>query len=351
MKLVLAVLTLSSIGSLGPIAQQLHAIPVEAANVDGNGSTWLPGCGDSGAKQVLIAARHLQPLVGRTIVGMAFRRDASWLAALPASDAAVALRIGACASDPDAPAADFATNLPQPIEVFRGLTSMLPMPPITGYQGWVAPHVFEITFTTPFLYSGGPLGIEIDGLSTTPRAYFPMDEVCEELRGNIVDIGVACGPRVAELRNTAAVISTGLTPGGTAQIHLLGSEGNAAFAFFGVSLLPQPVNLTLIGAPGCQWYVDACTALAAPVVASGIPAVDGLASVRLHLPGTPTLLGGQLVVQWLEVGTGSLATSQALALTISAQMPTLCMAQLERLSDGSVHVAPASGPVIGFRWL
>lgn len=147
------------------------------------------------------------------------------------------------------------------------------------------------------------------------------------------------------------VISTGLTPGGTAQIHLLGCGGNAAFAFFGVSLLTPPINLGLIGAPACFWYVDAFTALVAPVTASGIPGVEDLASVRLQLPGVPTLLGGQLVFQWLEVGQGTLATSQAMSLTISAQMPTLGMAQLERLSDGSVHVAPGSGPVIGFRWL
>lgn len=191
MKFVLALLIVSAIGSLGPAAQQLHAVPAAATNADGNASTWLPGCGDSGAKQLLISAGHLQPLIGRTIVGLAFRRDAAWFAPLPGSDATVAVKVGACASDPDAPAPDFATNLPQSTEVYRGATSMPPMPPITGYQGWISPHTYEIAFTTPYQYSGGPLAIEIDGLMTTPHSYFPMDAVCEETRGSIVDIGVA----------------------------------------------------------------------------------------------------------------------------------------------------------------
>ncbi|MBI5850633.1 MAG: hypothetical protein HZB39_06270 [Planctomycetes bacterium] len=351
MNAALALTMALSLSSLGAVAQQLLTVPASAAASDGNAFTWLPGCGDSGATQVIIDASHLQTLVGRTLVGLSFRRDGTWLEGLPRSDAHWRVRLGPSTRGADDPYLDFALNLPQGTVAFDGAVSMPAMPPITGYVGWTAPHTVEIAFTTSFTYSGGPLAIELEGSLTTPAAFFPMDGVDDPVRGAASDVGTACGPRAPANGRTALAVGGGLVPGATAQLHLLGTAGNAAFAFFGVSLLPQPVNLTLIGAPGCQWYVDAFTALAAPVVASGIPAVDGLASVRLHLPGTPTLLGGQLVVQWLEVGAGLVATSQAMSLSISAQMPALGMAQLERLSDGSVHVAPASGPVIGFRWL
>ena len=81
-------------------AQQLHVVPQAMADVSGNAATWLPGCGGGGATQVLISATHLRPLVGHTIVGLEFRRDGTWLPALPQSDATLVVRIGASARGP-----------------------------------------------------------------------------------------------------------------------------------------------------------------------------------------------------------------------------------------------------------
>ena len=333
-------------------AQQFHVAPSNLTDAEGNTMTWLPGCAQSGAKQIILSGSHLQPMIGHTILGLAFRRDGTSYAERAASDAQLVVRVGATSRDPIDPATDFGANLPQPQStlVFSGTLSIPQMPPIQGYVGWVMPHVVEIPFSAGFLYQGGNLAIELEGTTAT-EAHFAVDAVDERVNGTVVNVGQACGPRSATFVNTAMVSGLGLIPGGTSQLHLAGTDTSAAFAFFGVSLLPQPVDLAFLGAPGCSWHVDSFTALGAAVVPSGIEGFGSLANVGLHLPGTPTLLGGRLFVQWLEVGQGTLATSQAMSLTISGQMPSLGMAQLERLSDGSVHVAPGSGPVIGFRWL
>jgi hypothetical protein len=347
MRLVLALALLSA----SAISQQFLVVPAEASNADGNASAWLPACGRGGTSQVVIAASHLQGLLGRTLVGLSFRRDGSWLQALPQSAGQLTVRIGASTRDPVDAAPDLATNLPSPTEVFSGTLSIPAMPATQGYIGWVSPHTVDITFTRSFTYQGGPLALEFSASLTTTPTFFPIDGIAEDLTLDAPEIGVACGPRAASLRRTAARSGSGFAPGGTSQLLYSGTPGNNAFAFFGVALLPQPIDLSVLGARGCHWYVDAFTALGSPIAAHGIPIFDPLAAVNLQVPGTAAMLGGQLVVQWLEFGPGTLASSQAMILPIGNQLGSLGMAQLERLSDGSVHVAPACGPVIGFRYL
>lgn len=338
-------------GSTELAAQQLLGVPAQAAAADGNSATWIPGCGESGTKQILVGAEHLSALNGHTIVGLVFRRDGAWHPALPSSTGHWTVRMGACASDPNAPAADLAANLPSASEVFRGNVNLPGMPSISGYAGWTSPHIVEITFGNGYPYSGGALAIEIDAALSSASAFFPMDAVGQETRGTIDDLGVACGPRVAGFVRTALSSGAAFAPGATTQLHCLSSSGNATVACFGAALLPAPLNLTPLGAPGCLWYIDSFTSLGATPQESGVEGLGALATVRLQVPSTAAVLGAQLYAQWLEVGSNSFASSQAVRLTVGTQLPTLGMAQLERLSDGSVHVAPACGPVIGFRYL
>lgn len=335
----------------GAVAQQMHVVPAGATDSEGNSATWLPGCGRSGAKQILVGASHLQPLLGRTLTGIAVRRDGTWLPAHGPSEAQLVVRVGAAARSPSDPAVDFADNLPQAAEVFRGTLSIAAMPPITGYAGWVSPHVVEVPFSHPYAYAGGPLAIELEGTLTNGADFYPLDGVEQIIAGTCEDIGVACGPRALDVVRTAFSSGAGLAIGGTSSMHLAGNPGSNALACFGATLLPTPIGLGVLNAPACTWYIDPFVAMPAAILASGIPGFGDLATVRLHLPGSASLLGGQLYVQWLELGSSTLATSQAMRLTIGSAAPTLDMAQLERLSDGSVHIAPACGPVIGFRYL
>lgn len=332
-------------------AQQTLVVPQACTNSEGNTASGMPGLGGDGATQVLIAASHLQGLIGHTIVGLAFRRDGAWLAGLPQSDGQIVVRIGASTRDPLDPAPDFATNLPGGTEVYRGPLVAPAMPPIQGFVGWTAPHVVEISFAQGFAYAGGPLAVEIEGSVTSTPTFYPLDGVDEALAVPAIDVGHACGPRASLLVRTALRSGSGFVPGGTTQLHLAGTAGNAALACFGASLLPQPVALDFLGAPGCTWYVDVFAAMRTSVVPTSIDVFGALATVRLQLPGSSALLGGQLFVQWLEFGSTGPATSQAMQLSIASQLPSLGMAQLERMSDGSVIVSPATGPVVAFRWL
>lgn len=72
-----------------------------------------------------------------------------------------------------------------------------------------------------------------------------------------------------------------------------------------------------------------------------------MAWARLALPSQSTLLGGQLVAQWLELG-NSIAVSQAMRLWFASRMPDLDLVTLQRFADGGVEIQPQRAPVFGF---
>lgn len=68
-----------------------------------------------------------------------------------------------------------------------------------------------------------------------------------------------------------------------------------ALCLLGFARLTPPVDLAVIGAPGCTLYVDGLAAL--PAFGSGTNHAD----VSLVVPSTPALVGGQLLSQWVVV--------------------------------------------------
>ncbi|MFO1053725.1 MAG: hypothetical protein U1F36_16035 [Planctomycetota bacterium] len=348
MKSAVSVLLAAGITSGLALAQRFDTVPATAATSGGNKATWLPGVSANGAKQILIAPAHLAALQGRTITSISFRRDGDWPEALPQSDATMIVRIGSAATSADDPAADFAGNLPQPVEVFRGALSIAPMPAVTGFVGWTAPHVIRIPFTQGYAYTGGTLAIEIEATLQGAPAFHPLDGVNLAVAGTVIDVGAACGPRALDLVNTATIAGGVMAPASTTTFHLGGTVGDVAWLGIAIAPLPQPIDLGFLGAPGCTWYIDALTLIGAPVVPSGIEAFGGIATVRLRIPSDIGLLGTPIWTQWLELGPTGIVTSQAQHLIVGGALPSLGMAQLERMSDGTVIVAPSCGPVIGF---
>lgn len=330
-------------------AQTWSTVPSGYLAAEGEARTGVPGLGPTGTRQYVIGASHLQGLLGREILALALRRDANWQEPSPAATATLVVRIGHAARAPSAVATDFAINLPQPIEVFRGSVAVRASNAGSSPPGWAAPELLEVPFNAPFVYAGGDLAIEIDGQAMTPAgSWWPVDAVEDLVAGTVTNEGQACGPRAGTMGVTATASQHGLVPGGTAVFDFDAQAGNLALLLVGVATHPDPIDLGVLGAPGCMLRVDFFAALPCPVVATGQPALGDMAWARIALPSQSTLLGGQLVAQWLEFG-NPVAVSQAMRVRFAGRMPNLDLVTLQRFADLGVEIQPQRAPVFGFR--
>lgn len=346
MKPILAVLTLAL--PLG--AQSTLFVPAGAESVEGPSNVAIAGLGHSGANQFILGASHLSGLVNRHLSRLSFRRDGGYPIPYPAGNARLTVRLAHAAFAPHEVARDFAVNAPSPQTVFDGVIALPASGSVSTPLAWASPHVVEIAFATPFLYQGGPLAIEILGTNLEPAPFWwTVDGVEDDLRGSVVDEGFACGPRSGPNQVTASVAENSLVPGGNAEFLLFGSQGDPAFLLLGANTFPVPLSLAPLGAPGCELRVDPFLALPAAVVDSGQSGLGGLARLLLPIPSQPAFHGGQLVAQWLELGT-RVASSQTLRFTLAARLAALELVSLERHQDGSVEVHPRVAPVFGLSW-
>jgi hypothetical protein len=332
-------------------AQDLAVIPLAQTNTEGESSATIPALGTDGHRQWLIGAGHLQDLIGHNLTALVFRRDSSWPIAFTGGTGTVVLRMGPATHPPLAASDDLVENLPNATEVFRGTVAIPASGAPTGMPTWTAPDVVELTFASPYAYTGGDLAIEALGSNlSSPGFWWVADGVEDPVEGTVLDIGVACGPSSGVNRITAGIGTDSIVLGGSAEFFLHGQPNASAFLLLGASTFPNPIDLGALGAPGCELRVDFFAVLAKTVVDSGIQGVGGLARALVPLPAQTTLLGGQLYAQWLELG-AVIASSQTMRFQIAPRLPVLDMTTLIRHADGSVEIRPRKAPVFGFRYL
>lgn len=332
-----------------PIAAQgLHVVPQSAAAAEGNAMRAFPGIGVGDRLQIIVDAAELQPLVGRTLNGLALRRDTSFDGALLNASGQVVVRIGVAATGPDRAQRDFAGNLPAPTEVFRGQIDAPATGPAPIAPSWDQADTVRVQFATGYAYAGGPLCVEIESLAAA-GAWWPVDAVSDAAIGSVASIGVACGPR-AGFGATAGVDPAGLVVGRSATFEFVGAPNAPAWLLVGFGMLSHPLDLGFVGAPGCQLHVDIVAQLPATVSAA-IPGfgASGLVNVDLHLPADANLLGGRLAVEWLELSP-ALVTSNALACQIASIPPQLGMAVVASRSGETPDVRAVGVPVLGLLW-
>jgi hypothetical protein len=309
----------------------------------------VPGVGYDGHWQFLVDAWHLQPLVGRQIVGLMFRRDASWSEILSSGTGEIVVRAGHAAHGSSSARADLGSNLPGAQEVFRGSVAVPGAPAVAGYVGWGAPHGLTIPFTNPLVYSGGPLGFEVEGGSIGGPFWWPVDGVEELVAGSVQELGAACGAVAAGLGRTALVPERSLVVGGTVPFTFLGEAGVPAQLLLGFDTLVSPIDLGPIGAAGCELRVAALASIPAVVRNVGPAGIPGIAELRLQLPADSGLFAAEFVAQWLQLGS-PLTTSETLRCRVAGTAPSLGMATVIRSADGSVEVQPTQAPVLGLLW-
>jgi hypothetical protein len=165
-KLVAAALAILGVEALGTsvatadttIPNQYDLVPASASGLN----TFIRDTGNPRTGQVLIHANQLTGAVGQNITGIAFRLFTGATAPFPATPATWAdytIRVGPGVAF-GSQTTTFATNFSAPPTIVRTGPLTLPAGALSA-TGSPKPFGPFITFTTPFLYSGGNLLIEI----------------------------------------------------------------------------------------------------------------------------------------------------------------------------------------------
>jgi hypothetical protein len=214
-----------------------------------------------------------------------------------------------------------------------------------------------ITLHPPWQYLGGNFCIEILGQpvpgAPTPR-FWSVDVETDAVRGQRTTLGTGCGPMAARVMPQASVDPAQLRPGATARFTCAGDTGATAFFMLAAVPLPTPINLALVGAPGCELWL-----LPDIMLPSAIGAANGqrppATRLDLTLPALSSLIGGSFATQWMMFGASGLTTSNALQVVL-AGVPLQVMGSIVQAgsapgqdrTQGLVQVGAL--PVIRLHW-
>jgi hypothetical protein len=330
-------------------AQNVLTVPGSATHADAPALLAAPGIGLDWRIQVLIRDTELTALVGRELTGLKLRRDSSISEALPQASGQILVHAGTAASQPESAARDFALNLPNPVERFRGTVAAPSSTVDPNGPSWAADQAISIDFQQPFVYQGGPLCIDIEVLAAA-GVWWPIDAIDDPAAGSHVSSGAACG-RLAPFVETAGVRDSGLVIGRTARFDFIGAPSAPAFLLLGFGLLGQPIDLGAVGAPGCQLLLAPVAAIPT-MLSSAVPLLDhsGRTNVDVQIPPDTGLFGAPLAAQFAELGAGGLTTSNALLCQIAAVPPLLPMVSVISRGGEVPDVVADGVPVLGLVW-
>lgn len=328
-------------------AQQWTVVPAANATIDAPSGLALPGAPHAEVWQVLVDEAHLAALRGRTVAAIAMRRDAQVARTLPAVDADWVVTLGVAPSSAAAASERLADNLGARVEVFRGVVSMPSSAPPGGEPVWGPGQSFSIPLSPGFAYAGGTLAIQIEAQPRSATAVWSADAAFDPIAGVVTSLGTACGPHVGSNGRSSSVDARDLIAGNSVLFTGWGSIGAPAWLLVGARMLQTPIDLAIVGAPGCTLWVDAVAALGASFLATEHGnAAPGRAQVALPIPVSPRWLGGGLAVQWVELGAG-VRTSDVLCLTTAQAFPVLGMSLVSaRRGDVLGRVSVNRAPVL-----
>lgn len=318
-------------------AQSSLVVPASASANDAMSYEWVAGASQLHRQQTLIGQSHLLLLVGRQVAAVELRRTAVTDAfAQGAANLVVVL-----STSPNAPANcdnHFAANVgPDATLVFQGPVTF-PASPATGPSGspvsWTVNNTLRIQFTTPFVYQGGTLCVDVQGTPIVGQKTWWMADATEEVVPGTatVEIGAGCGVYGGPTHVWSEVQERSLVPGGYGVFRAEGPANGPALAMFGAAAqAPFPLSLLGIPTPGCMLHLDA-TAIHVMMPAVFEPethpqAFGAIAEVLVRIPATPSVFGFTMTTQWFDLL--QLATSNAITWTVANAIPQLDMALVE----------------------
>ena len=179
--------------------------------------------------------------------------------------------------------------------------------PLIGGPGDVDGDGIPDLLMRAFLASGPAFVILISG---APPGTAAFGTPCPDSTGIAPTIGIGIGARLGQ---TMTVNLSNATPNPFAAVLGLGSSD---LQWNGT---PLPIDLTLLGLPGCQWYVSGDALLALSTI--GLNGTRHHATLEIPVPQNTQLLGVNLFAQWIvlelsPVGALGGATTRALRATV-----------------------------------
>lgn len=336
---------LSPLALATALAAQHAVVPDVWATTDAPGAIGIAWSQSGQRQQFLIDGVHTAPFAGRTLVGLEFRRNPG--RAYPAGQLALTVRIGAAAMPAAQASDDFDRNLPNATQVFSGTVSLLASA-ATATPTWDGSDTLRIAFANGWTCPAGNLCIDIAGQPVGSSAFWAFDAANEAMSGSVASVGNACGPIAALAGDTAFTNAHRLLPGATVEFANLGPQHSTSFLLFGVQFLGTPIDLALLGSPGCLLRVDGFAAVAAshgPDLFAVPEPLGAAAFVTAQVPARSNLLGARFVVQWLSLAIPA-TVSNALECTVSPALPSLGLATVTRIGTSPAVVDVATGPVL-----
>lgn len=341
-----------------PLAAQAVVVPASHSTAEGGGALWAPGLAVPLRQQILVDAAHLPGLAGRSLTGLQLRRN-DHQRSFAAGRVHWSVTLSTATRDSRSASTLFADNRgADAVQVFQGTVTVPASPaPTAATVPWTADNTVAITFTTPFIYRGGTLCIELAGAADPNAAVdsWPIDAAWDPVSGSIVDVGRGCGAYHGG--QWAFVEADTLVAGGTARFSAFGTPHGPAFFVIGTGAFANVIPLGGLGAPedcyghvlGIVGYVS--TTFTGPVFPSA-PAQGGMAVVQLPLPAQSWMLGAQFSSQWLDLAQPPFVASNAHLWTVAARWSGLGMATVMAREDQGTaskgEVLPGLAPVIRF---
>lgn len=319
-------------------AQNYAVVPAANAATDAMSYEWIAGATKLQRQQSLVGASHLTALVGRQIQALELRRSAV-TEAFAAGSTHMAVSLSTSPNLPLSCSNNFAANVgPDLTAVFSG-TVTLPASPATGGTGspvaWTTNNTVRIAFTTPFLYQGGTLCIDITGTPIVGQGTWWMADAIEEgIAGtSSIEIGTGCGAYGGPQRQWSSVAARSLVAGGVGIFRAEGPPYGVTAALFGTATAtPFPLSLLGIATPNCICHLDPLQPVfAMPVLyepeVHPLAGPVSIAEIALQLPAVPQVLGFQMTTQWFDLN--QLALSNAFTWQVGTALPGLDMALVE----------------------
>lgn len=354
----LAALLSLSVPCARAAAQQHVVVPAAYEHSEAIAFGWIAGASRDVRQQTLIGASHLGQLVGRTLTALELRRHlADEIYAGGTADLTVSLSIAQ--RTPLDCSNEFADNAdPGAITVFSGPVTLPTSPAATGTTvAWSQDNTVRIEFTTPFVYTGGPLCVDIVGhpIAGQNANWWMADLDNEVIQGSTTDLGGGCGTFGGAEKDWSYVSPRTLIPGAYATFLAYGPPGGLALAAFG-SRAPVALPLALTGLPSppeCELWlatIDAVMpAVFVPLADPTLPSPDGEAVVSFKVANHPAMFGLTMTTQWLDATW--FATSNAIEWSLANTSPTLDLALIEGHPQDAAGVAsPGTGHVMRFEF-
>ncbi len=299
---------------------------------------------------------------GSTVDALWFRRDPMFDRQLDAWSAQLTVQFSTAARSPFAAAEQFALNRgASPTTVFQGSLSAATSPASPPSPApWSAAYAVRVPLSTPYVYSGGDLCIEISGTPVSAGAQrWWFDYYQADTTAIVQPVGTPCGEPAVHYQRTAMAWHRNLAPGGTISITTVGRARSIGGLAFGPPLA-SPISLESIGATGCTLHIQPAVIVPTiyPQLASRVATPD---STALQIPAQTNLLGSPFWSQGVNLESGpqsnpaGVTTTNALKFTIASALPAVALTTVR--SDAVVIGAPlpdagrvdlGRGPVMRF---